>query len=27
MDHSVMMGVEAVDHIVAGQEESVFRSS
>jgi len=27
MDHSVMMGVEAVDHIVSGKEELVFRSS
>jgi protoporphyrinogen oxidase len=27
MDHSVMMGVEAVNHIVAGEKESVFHSS
>ncbi len=27
MDHSVMMGVEAVNHIVQGQPESVFHSS
>ncbi len=26
MDHSVMMGVEAVDHVLAGEEETVFRS-
>ena len=27
MDHSVMMGVEAVDHILSEKEETVFRSS
>jgi protoporphyrinogen oxidase len=27
MDHSVMMGVEAVNHIVAGEKETVFHSS
>ena len=27
MDHSVMMGVEAVNNIVAGEKESVFHSS
>ena len=27
MDHSVMMGVEAVNHIVAGEQETVFHSS
>lgn len=27
MDHSVMMGVEAVNHIVAGEKEVVFHSS
>lgn len=27
MDHSVMMGVEAVNHILEGQEETVFRSA
>jgi protoporphyrinogen oxidase len=27
MDHSVMMGVEAVNHILSGEKESVFRSS
>jgi protoporphyrinogen oxidase len=27
MDHSVMMGVEAVNHIVAGEKEAVFHSS
>jgi protoporphyrinogen oxidase len=27
MDHSVMMGVEAVDNIVKGEKENVFRSS
>lgn len=27
MDHSVMMGVEAVNHVLAGEQESVFRSS
>jgi len=27
MDHSVMMGVEAVNHIVVGEAESVFHSS
>lgn len=27
MDHSVMMGVEAVNHIVAGENENVFHSS
>jgi protoporphyrinogen oxidase len=27
MDHSVMMGVEAVRHAVSGEEETVFRSS
>ena len=27
MDHSVMMGVEAVNHIVAGDKEEVFHSS
>lgn len=27
MDHSVMMGVEAIDHVVAGQKEAVFHSS
>lgn len=27
MDHSVMMGVEAVNHIVAGEKEQVFHSS
>lgn len=27
MDHSVMMGVEAASHIVAGEEEKVFHSS
>jgi protoporphyrinogen oxidase len=27
MDHSVMMGVEAVNHILAGEQESVFHSS
>jgi protoporphyrinogen oxidase len=27
MDHSVMMGVEAVNHIVAGNKEEVFHSS
>jgi len=27
MDHSVMMGVEAVNHIVAGEKELVFHSS
>ncbi|MBV9183880.1 MAG: hypothetical protein JO356_21455 [Acidobacteria bacterium] len=27
MDHSVMMGVEAVNHLLAGEEERVFHSS
>jgi hypothetical protein len=27
MDHSVLMGVEAVNHIVAGEPELVFHSS
>ena len=27
MDHSVMMGVEAVNHVLAGEQENVFRSS
>jgi len=27
MDHSVMMGVEAVNHIVAGEKETVLYSS
>ena len=27
MDHSVMMGVEAVNHILAGEEEAVFHSA
>lgn len=27
MDHSVMMGVEAVNNVLAGEEEKVFRSS
>jgi hypothetical protein len=27
MDHSVMMGVEAVNHILAGEKEIVFHSS
>jgi hypothetical protein len=27
MDHSVMMGVEAVDHVVKGEKELVFHSS
>jgi len=27
MDHSVMMGVEAVNHIVVGEKENVFHSS
>jgi protoporphyrinogen oxidase len=27
MDHSVMMGVEAVNHVLAGGEETVFRSA
>lgn len=27
MDHSVMMGVEAVNHILVGEEETVFHSS
>ena len=27
MDHSVLMGVEAVNHIVAGEKELVFHSS
>jgi hypothetical protein len=27
MDHSVMMGVEAVNHVVAGEKEAVFHSS
>lgn len=27
MDHSVMMGVEAVNHVLAGAEETVFRSA
>jgi protoporphyrinogen oxidase len=27
MDHSVMMGVEAVNHILAGEKETVFHSS
>jgi protoporphyrinogen oxidase len=27
MDHSVMMGVEAVNHVVAGEKEVVFHSS
>jgi protoporphyrinogen oxidase len=27
MDHSVMMGVEAVDHILSGAQEAVFRSA
>jgi hypothetical protein len=27
MDHSVMMGVEAVDHILSGEQEKVFHSS
>jgi hypothetical protein len=27
MDHSVMMGAEAVNHILAGEKESVFYSS
>lgn len=27
MDHSVMMGVEAVDHILAGEKEAVFESN
>jgi len=27
MDHSVMMGVEAIDHAVSGKAESVFHSS
>ena len=26
MDHSVMMGVEAVDHLLAGEKETVFNS-
>jgi hypothetical protein len=26
MDHSVMMGVEAVDHVLAGAKETVFNS-
>jgi hypothetical protein len=26
MDHSVMMGVEAVDHALAGAKETVFSS-
>ena len=27
MDHSVMMGVEAVNHILAGEPETVFHSA
>ena len=27
MDHSVLMGVEAVNHILAGEKELVFHSS
>jgi hypothetical protein len=27
MDHSVMMGMEAVNHILAGDPETVFHSS
>jgi protoporphyrinogen oxidase len=27
MDHSVMMGVEAVDHVLSGKEEAVFHSA
>ena len=27
MDHSVMMGVEAVNHMLAGAKETVFHSS
>jgi protoporphyrinogen oxidase len=27
MDHSVMMGVEAVNHVLAGEKETVFHSS
>ena len=27
MDHSVMMGVEAVDHAVDGEKEAIFHSS
>ena len=27
MDHSVMMGVEAVGHALSGENESVFHSS
>jgi hypothetical protein len=27
MDHSVMMGVETVNHLLAGEQENVFRSS
>lgn len=27
MDHSVMMGVEAIDHVLSGKEEAVFRSA
>jgi hypothetical protein len=27
MDHSVMMGVEAVNHVLDGSEETVFRSA
>jgi hypothetical protein len=27
MDHSVMMGVEAVNHVLEGAEETVFRSA
>jgi hypothetical protein len=27
MDHSVMMGVEAVNHALAGEKETVFHSS
>jgi hypothetical protein len=27
MDHSVMMGVEAVNHIMAGEKETVLYSS
>jgi hypothetical protein len=27
MDHSVMMGVEAVNHILSGEDETVFGSS
>jgi hypothetical protein len=27
MDHSVLMGVEAVNHVVSGEKELVFQSS